>query len=123
MTAAFLGLEAALYAVFLTMDLTGGSGDPVKYASIAVCLVFSVLFACRGGSRLMPAAMALTLGADTFLLLLNDHYGAGVARSAGARPVSGLDSAGGTADGPCGLCGWCWCWEPGLGCAWGFCRR
>lgn len=79
MTAAFLGLEAALYAVFLTMDLTGGSGDPVKYASIAVCLVFSVLFACRGGSRLMPAAMALTLGADTFLLLLNDHYGAGVA--------------------------------------------
>ena len=32
MTAAFLGLEAALYAVFLTMDLTGGSGDPVKYA-------------------------------------------------------------------------------------------
>ena len=45
MTASFLGLEAALYAVFLTMDLTGGSGDPVKYASIAVCLVFSVLFA------------------------------------------------------------------------------
>ena len=40
MTAAFLGLEAALYAVFLTMDLTGGSGDPVKYASIAVCLCF-----------------------------------------------------------------------------------
>ncbi len=85
MTAAFLGLEAALYAVFLTTDLTGGSGDPVKYASIAVCLVFSVLFACRGGSRLMPAAMALTLGADTFLLLLNDHYGAGVALFCGVQ--------------------------------------
>lgn len=40
MTAAFLGLEAALYAAFMTLDLTGGSGDPVKYASIAVCLVF-----------------------------------------------------------------------------------
>ena len=87
MTAAFLGLEAALYAVFLTMDLTGGSGDPVKYASIAVCLVFSVLFACRGGSRLMPAAMALTLGADTFLLLLNDHYGAGVALFCGVQAL------------------------------------
>ena len=87
MTAAFLGLEAALYAVFLTMDLTGGSGDPVKYASIAVCLVFSVLFACRGGSRLMAAAMALTLGADTFLLLLNDHYGAGVALFCGVQAL------------------------------------
>lgn len=87
MTAAFLELEAALYAVFLTMDLTGGSGDPVKYASIAVCLVFSVLFACRGGSRLMPAAMALTLGADTFLLLLNDHYGAGVALFCGVQAL------------------------------------
>ena len=86
-TAAFLGLEAALYAVFLTLDLTGGSGDPVKYASIAVCLVFSVLFACRGGSRLMPAAMALTLGADTFLLLLNDHYGAGVALFCGVQAL------------------------------------
>ena len=85
MTAAFLGLEAALYAAFMTLDLTGGSGDPVKYASIAVCLVFSVLFARRGGSRLMAAAMALTLGADTFLLLLNDWYGAGVALFCGVQ--------------------------------------
>ena len=84
-TAAFLGLEAALYAVFMTLDLTGGSGDPVKYASIAVCLVFSGLFARRGGSRLMAAAMALTLGADTFLLLLNDWYGAGVALFCGVQ--------------------------------------
>ena len=51
MTAAFLGLEAALYAIFMAMDLiTGGSGDPVKYASIAVCRVFSVLFARRGAA-------------------------------------------------------------------------
>ena len=85
MTAAFLGLEAALYAIFMTLDLTGGSGDPVKYASIAVCLVFSGLFARRGGSRLMAAAMALTLGADTFLLLLNRWYGAGVALFCGVQ--------------------------------------
>lgn len=85
MTAAFLGLEAALYAAFMALDLTGGSGDPVKYASIAVCLVFSVLFARRGGSRLMAAAMALTLGADTFLLLLNRWYGAGVALFCGVQ--------------------------------------
>ena len=87
MTAAFLGLEAALYAAFMTLDLTGGSGGPVKYASIAVCLVFSVLFARRGGSRLMAAAMALTLGADTFLLLLNDWYGAGVALFCGVQAL------------------------------------
>ena len=37
MTATFLGLEAALYAIFMALDLTGGSGDPVKYASIAWC--------------------------------------------------------------------------------------
>ena len=85
MTAVFLGLEAALYAIFMALDLTGGSGDPVKYASIAVCLVFSVLFARRGGSRLMAAAMALTLGADTFLLLLNRWYGAGVALFCGVQ--------------------------------------
>lgn len=85
MTAAFLGLEAALYAAFMTLDLTGGSGDPGKYASIAVCLVFSVLFARRGGSRLMAAAMALTLGADTFLLLLNRWYGAGLALFCGVQ--------------------------------------
>ena len=87
MTAAFLGLEAALYAAFMALDLTGGSGGPVKYASIAVCLVFSVLFARRGGSRLMAAAMALTLGADTFLLLLNDWYGAGVALFCGVQAL------------------------------------
>ena len=57
----------------------------MKYASIAVCLVFSVLFARRGGSRLMAAAMALTLGADTFLLLLNDWYGAGVVLFCGVQ--------------------------------------
>ena len=105
MTAAFLGLEAALYAAFMTLDLTGGSGDPVKYASIAMCLVFSVLFARRGGSRLMAAAMALTLGADTFLLLLNDWYGAGVALF-------------------CGDCGCSWWVRPGQGCGpWACCRR
>ena len=37
------------------------------------------------GSRLMAAAMALTLGADTFLLLLNDWYGAGVALFCGVQ--------------------------------------
>nr|DAY57723.1 MAG TPA: YhhN family protein [Caudoviricetes sp.] len=35
----------------------------------------------------MPAAMALTLGADTFLLLLNDHYGAGVALFCGVQAL------------------------------------
>ena len=74
MTAAFLGLEAALYAVFLTMDLTGGSGDPVKYASIAVCLVFSVLFACRGGSRLITRKVREHMSGISGIVILRKSW-------------------------------------------------
>ena len=81
LTAGFLVLEGVLYAAFLTLDLTGrGSlSTPVKYASVLLCLVFVLLSAPRGGDRLVPAALALTAGADWFLLVQNDHYAAGIA--------------------------------------------
>ena len=80
-TAAFLAAEGALYAAFLALDLTGRGGlsVPIKYAGILLCLGFSLLCATRGGDRLVPIALALTAGADWFLLVRNDHYAAGVA--------------------------------------------
>lgn len=85
MTVSFLGLESALYALFLWRDLSGGNATGIKYATISLCLLFSLLYARRGGSRLMPAALALTLAADTFLLLLDAHYGVGVALFCGVQ--------------------------------------
>lgn len=75
-------MEGALYAAFLALDLTGRGGlsVPVKYAGILLCLGFSLLICARwNGDGLVPAALALTAGADWFLLVRNDHYAAGVA--------------------------------------------
>lgn len=81
LTAAFLAVEAAIYAAFLALDLTGRGGQtiPIKYGGILLCLVFSLLCALRGGDRLVPIALALTAGADWFLLVRNDCYALGVA--------------------------------------------
>ena len=77
----FLGLESILYAAFLALDLAGlgGVSVPVKYAGILLCLGFALLCAARGGDRLVPIALALTAGADWFLLVRNDHYAVGIA--------------------------------------------
>lgn len=81
LTAAFLAAEGVLYAVFLTLDLTGRGGlsVPVKYAGVLLCLGFAALSARRGGDRLAPAALALTACADWFLLVRGDCYPLGVA--------------------------------------------
>lgn len=73
----FLSIEGALYALFLTLDLLGRGGQtvPLKYAGILLCLALSLL----GTDRLVPLALALTAGADWFLLVRNDHYAAGIA--------------------------------------------
>lgn len=80
--AAFLAAEGALYAAFLALDLTGRGGIsvPVKYAGILLCLGFALLARVKwSGDGLVPIALALTAGADWFLLVRNDHYAAGVA--------------------------------------------
>lgn len=81
LTAAFLAVEGILYVSFLHMDLTGYGGDtvPVKYVGILLCLAFALLGASRGGDRLVPIALALTAGADWFLLVRNDYYPVGIA--------------------------------------------
>lgn len=76
----FLATEAVLYAAFLTWDLTiGGRGSaPIKFGGILLCLFYALYLHKLGGSRLIPAALALTALADVFLLLLDAHYALGI---------------------------------------------
>ena len=76
----FLTVEAILYAAFLVWDVTiGGRGsNPIKFAGILLCLVYALYLGHLGGSRLVPAALALTALADVFLLLLDADYALGI---------------------------------------------
>lgn len=76
----FLTVEAILYAAFLVWDVTiGGRGsNPIKFAGILLCLVYALYLSRQGGCRLVSAALALTVLADVFLLLLNAHYALGI---------------------------------------------
>lgn len=77
---AFLLLEGALYAAFLTLDLFFPARDSryLKYTAIALCLAYALFLVRRGGDGAVALALALTLGADTFLLLLDRWYLVGV---------------------------------------------
>ena len=72
--------EALVYAAFLWQDLRPGGGDTtwLKYGGILLCAAFSLTWSRRGGSLLVAAAQLLTLWADWFLLVLDQHYGLGV---------------------------------------------
>ena len=78
---AFLSVEAAFYAAFLTLDFLGRGDETYgfKYGGILLCLIFACLCALRGGDKLTAAALALTAAADRFLLLRGDHLTLGVA--------------------------------------------
>ena len=78
--AGFVAAEGVLYAAFLALDLSGRSAGsiPVKYGGVLLCLLFALACATRGGDRLVPLALALTAGADWFLLVRNDHYVLGI---------------------------------------------
>ena len=73
-------MGCVIYAAFLVLDLTGRGGMtvPIKYAGVLLCLAFALLCAAKGGDRLVPIALALTAGADWFLLVRNDHYVVGI---------------------------------------------
>ncbi|MCC8141141.1 MAG: lysoplasmalogenase [Lachnospiraceae bacterium] len=76
----FVIIEAALYIVFMTMDLLPYSGSTIiiKYIGILLCLLFSVLCAFRGGERLIPIALIFTAIADIFLLVIDNYYTVGI---------------------------------------------
>ena len=79
--AGFLAVEGAIYLTFLALDLTGRSDAaiPVKYGGVLLCLLFALACALRDGDRLVPLALAVTAGADWFLLVRNDNYAVGIA--------------------------------------------
>lgn len=78
----FLLSEALLYAAFLTLDLIGAAPSVsmlLKFAAI-ILVAFAGLTTVRTpDGRTVAAALALTVAADVFLLLLDAHYIAGVA--------------------------------------------
>lgn len=88
-TIGFTAAEAALYAAFVALDLSGAGGPDValKYAGVLLCLGFSLLCAARGGDRLVPAALLLTALADLLLLVADRYYALGVLIFLGAQSV------------------------------------
>ena len=75
----FLAVQGALYLWFLDWDLlNAGDSRWIKYVSIVLCFLFALHQAARGGDRLTAAALAFTLGADAFLLLLDRCYPLGI---------------------------------------------
>ena len=85
----FLGVEGILYGFFLNLDLAGRFSEsvPAKYLAIALCLAMALTALRRPAGRLMAAALALTLLADTFLLLLDVCYPVGVACFCGVQAL------------------------------------
>ncbi len=75
----FLALQSVIWLVFLALDLRHGETTLLKYASIVLCLLFALAECARGGDPLVGAALFFTLGADTFLLLLDRSYATGIA--------------------------------------------
>ena len=78
----FLILEAALYAAFLTLDLSGASPAAatwLKFAAIVLVVLAGLTAVKTADGRLVAAALVLTAAADVFLLVLDAHYTAGVA--------------------------------------------
>ena len=77
---AFLLLEGALYLSFLALDLLspGPLSTALKYAALLLCLLMALAGASRGGDRLVAAALAMTVAADLFLLVLDRWYLLGI---------------------------------------------
>lgn len=76
----FIIIEIIAYAVIVTCDVSGAwNANALKFAAIALCLAYSGFASARGGDKLVTAALAFTLCADVFLLLLDSSYAVGVA--------------------------------------------
>lgn len=75
---AFPVLAALLYVWFLLLDLMGSSSMPVKFAAIVLCLLAALCGPKTADGRLTALALALTVCADWFLLVLDRRYHTGV---------------------------------------------
>lgn len=71
---AFLLIELIIYAGFIVMDLAGKDSSFLKFTGIVLCFIHTL----SGRNRYISLALFLTVIADLFLLILNDHYLVGV---------------------------------------------
>ena len=104
----FLGAEAALYLGFLALDLLRpGSGWALllKYGAVALCFLAALDRAGTEDGRLVCAALAFTLAADWFLLILDSFYLAGWPASVWYRRFTCCACTAG-ALACCGRCAW-----------------
>lgn len=83
----FLTVQGVLWLRIVYLDTCrGGAGATLlRYVGVALCAALALYGACRGGGRLMAAALALTLAADTWLVLLDRSYLWGVCLFCGVQ--------------------------------------
>lgn len=73
-------VAGGLYLWFLILDVTrAGDSTWVKFAAICLCFLVSLTGCKTADGRLVALALAFTVGADWFLLVLDDHYRVGIA--------------------------------------------
>lgn len=74
----FIFTEILLYIAFLTLDIFGAASVWIKYISIFICFITAMYHSIKTHEYFISIVMALTLFADTFLLLLDRYYIIGV---------------------------------------------
>lgn len=74
----YIGVETLLYIIFVLQDLWNVPSSVTKYLSICICVLAALYLMIEKGEMLILGAMAFTLLADTFLLLLDEYYILGV---------------------------------------------
>lgn len=74
MKKSFLLIEVLIYLLFIIFDLLKISSTYIKYFGIILCFIYTI---CNH-KKFQSLAMAFTLIADFFLLVLNDYYEVGV---------------------------------------------
>lgn len=70
----FIISESLIYLAFIIMDLQSIDSTYVKYSGIVLCLIYAIY----NRKKLQSLAMAFTLIADFFLLVLNKYYEIGL---------------------------------------------
>ena len=88
----FYGTLSVLYAALLFLDIRSSyvMSTYIKYVSIILCFVAALYTGINNRQPLVAVTSALTLFADTFLLLLDDHYIAGVTAFAIIQTLFGI---------------------------------
>lgn len=71
---AFLIIESLIYIGFIVLDILRLNSTYIKYIGIIMCLIYALYNRKKNRS----IAMAFTLLADLFLLVLNSHYEIGL---------------------------------------------